>query len=58
MADEIEGEDGRDRGLAEGQREWLQQRLSLGPSAILHGTLPLPMAPLNHFLNPKIKTQL
>lgn len=30
MADETEGEDGRDRGLAEGQREWLQQRPSLG----------------------------
>lgn len=58
MADEIEGEDGRDGGLAEGQREWLQQRPSLGPSAALLGPLPLPMASLNHFLNPKIKTQL
>ncbi|KAM7337650.1 hypothetical protein ACRRTK_003769 [Alexandromys fortis] len=58
MADEIEGEDGRDRGLAEGQKEWSQQRPSLGPSAVLHGPLPLPTASLNHFLNPKIKTQL
>lgn len=58
MVGEIEGKDGRDGVLAEGQEEWLQQHPSFGLSVILHSPSPLPTASLNHSLKPKIKTQL